>query len=102
MKKEALKTAKKAKKAIRKELFEKLSVEIKGIIEKNGYDSKKASKEIKKVANHLAKKLSQKNSAEKTEKPVKPEAEAPAKPAPAVKTAAAREKAKPEAATTEK
>jgi hypothetical protein len=99
MKKEALKTVKKAKKAIRKDLFEKLSIEIKGIIEKNGYDSKKAPKEIKKVANHLAKKLSQKPSAGKE---VKPEAKPAAKATAPAKTAPVKEKTKPEAAAEEK
>ncbi|WP_285058823.1 hypothetical protein [Pedobacter ginsengisoli] len=99
MKKEAIKAAKKAKKIIRKDLFEKLSIEIKSIIEKSGYDSKKASKEIKKVANHLAKKLSQKPSADKA---VKTEGKAPVKAAAPTKTTRVSEKAKPEATATEK
>jgi ribosomal protein S4 len=60
MKKEALKSIKKAKKEIRKDLFEKFRLEISNLVDKSGYESKKASKEIKKVANHLAKKLSTK------------------------------------------
>ena len=102
MKKEASKSAKKAKKAVRKDLFNKFSIEIKDIIEKNGYDSKKASKEIKKVANHLAKKLSQKSVTDNAGKPEVPVAKAAVKTVPAVKTATAKEKAKPELAAEEK
>jgi hypothetical protein len=99
MKKEASKSAKKAKKAIRKDLFDKFSLEISGIIEKSGYEVKKASKEIKKVANHLAKKLSQKSVNNKAGKPEAAAAKAPVKTAPAVKAATAKEKAKAEAPT---
>jgi hypothetical protein len=102
MKKEALKSIKRAKKAIRKDLFEKLSIEIKDIIEKSGYDSKKSSKEIKKVANHLAKKLSQKPVIDKAGKPEVPAAKAPVKAAATAKTASAKEKAKPEPVAEEK
>jgi hypothetical protein len=102
MKKEASKSAKKAKKAVRKDLFNKFSIEIKDIIEKSGYDSKKASKEIKKVANHLAKKLSQKSVTDKAVKPEIPAAKAAVKPAPTAKTVPAKEKAKPELAAEEK
>jgi len=102
MKKEAIKAVKKAKKVIRKDLFEKLSIEIKSIIEKSGYDSKKASKEIKKVANHLAKKLSQKSVIDKAGKPEVSAAKAPVKTALATKTVPAKEKAKPELAAEEK
>lgn len=90
MKKESSKSAKKAKKAVRKDLFEKFTIEINGIIEKNGYEVKKASKEVKKVANHLAKKLSQKPAGAKAAKLEIPVNKAPEK------TALVKEKAKPE------
>jgi hypothetical protein len=102
MKKESSKSAKKAKKAVRKDLFEKFSIEIKEIIEKSGYEVKKASKEIKKVANHLAKKLSQKSAAGKAAKLEIPVTKAPVKTAAPAKTTPAKEKAKPEPAAEEK
>lgn len=79
MKKETEKSVKKEKKETRKNLFEKLVLEISAIVEKHGFEPKKSGKEIKKVANHLAKKLSSKLPAVK--KPVKPAAKAAAKPA---------------------
>ncbi|HMI05683.1 MAG TPA: hypothetical protein VK541_24560 [Pedobacter sp.] len=102
MKKEASKSAKKAKKAVRKDLFDKFSIEIKEIIEKSGYEVKKASKEIKKVANHLAKKLSQKPVTGKAGKPEAPAAKAPVKAAAIAKTVPAKEKVKPEPVAEEK
>lgn len=86
MKKEESKSIKKARKIIRKDLFEKFTPELKELIGKNGYDTAKTGKEVKKAANYLAKKLSQKHpvktEAAKPEKNVKAAAEkttAPAK-----------------------
>ena len=102
MKKESSKSAKKAKKAVRKDLFEKFSIEITEIIEKSGHEVKKASKEIKKVANYLAKKLSQKPAADKAAKLEVPVTKAPVKVAATAKKAPAKEKAKPEPSAEEK
>lgn len=75
MKKQESKAIKKARKSVRKEIFEKISVEIAAIIEKSGYEPKKAGKEIKKTATYLAKKLSAKSPlGAKIVKPAKPEA----------------------------
>ena len=80
MKKDAGKPVKKEKKEIRKNLFQQFSTEITKLVEASGYESKKAAKEIKKVANHLAKKLAAKPlQTDKTSKKEAPVAKAPAK-----------------------
>jgi len=93
MKKEESKSIKKARKTVRKDLFEKLTLELKELIDKKGYDAAKTGKEVKKAANYLAKKLSQKAivkiTAPKPEKNGKPVAERVAAPAKAVKEKAA-------------
>ncbi len=54
------KLEKKAGKVFRKELEDILAGEIKTAVEKNGFESKKAGKEIKKAASLIAKKLAEK------------------------------------------
>src|SRR5215217_9106180 len=101
MKKEESKSKKKARKIVRNEIYEKLTLELKEVLEKNGYESKKSSKEIKKVATYLAKKLSVKSPLGarivKEGKPV----EAADKNGAPVKAAAAKQASKSETTLTE-
>ncbi len=61
MKKKEAAAAKKASKAFKKELTEKIAIQLQVIAGETGINSKKASKAIQKAAKNLAKKISKYN-----------------------------------------